>query len=133
MKSGIRCLALYALIVYLASMGVAPAQLKVTLEGHTEAVAFSPDGSILAISSRAILLWDMETGQYKGSLGQDIIGPVALVFSPDGTMLASGSYDNLVRLLILPPLKCLLPTFRLILTTSLNQSRLHRLSVISFN
>ena len=75
-------------------------QLKSSLpQQGGSGVAFSPDGSILAISARAILLWDMETGQYKGSLGQNIPNPVALAFSPDGTMLASGSWDKLVHLL----------------------------------
>ena len=70
-------------------------QLKITLSQQSgNAVAFSPDGSVLAISSRSIFLWDMEAGQYKGSLGQNISNPVALAFSPDGTTLATGSWDH---------------------------------------
>ena len=90
-----------------------------TLTGHTDAVnsvVFSPDGSMLASGSRddTIRLWNPETGEHirtleghgtqkrtLGIFGQwsaATHGIYSVVFSPDGSMLASGSEDNTVRL-----------------------------------
>jgi len=73
------------------------------------AVAFSPDGTRLATSgcddeveevekleTRA-WIWDAGTGRELTLLQHD--GPVvSLAFSPDGTRLATGSYDTLARI-----------------------------------
>jgi hypothetical protein len=65
-----------------------------TLSRHTNgvmAVAFSPDGKVLASGSkdRSILLWDTKTWQARGPL-KGHTGPVmALAFSPDSAQLAS--------------------------------------------
>ena len=71
-------------------------KLKRTLPGQT--VAFSPDGGTLVIGNRGISLWDIETGQYKKPLAEDIGGVISVVFSPNGQMIASGSADKKVRL-----------------------------------
>ena len=83
---------------------VPPSHLARTLTGHTGevyAVAFSPDGWLLATASDdgTTRLWDPATGEHRRTLtGHG--GPVsAVAFSPDGRLLASGGgYDKAVRL-----------------------------------
>lgn len=70
--------------------------------GHrsfVEAVAFSPDGELLAASSSAaIRLWDMKKRQ---PVGTKMCGHTSslsnLRFSPDGKWLASGAWDGTAR------------------------------------
>ncbi|KEZ41880.1 hypothetical protein SAPIO_CDS6697 [Scedosporium apiospermum] len=73
------------------------------LEGHSspvDAIAFSPDCSILASASRdrTIRLWDTKTGEEKQILKghSDWVDTVA--FSPDGSILVSASHDRTIRL-----------------------------------
>jgi WD40 repeat protein len=74
----------------------APVVLKPTrtLRQHTDgvtAVAFSPNGKILASGGRdrTILLWDTDTWEARGPLTGHSGEVIALAFSPDGKQLAS--------------------------------------------
>ena len=97
-------------------------ELIQALEGHTEAVrsvSFSPDGQILASGSsddtirlwnaniiEKGVLWNLETGEqvkentdrHLRTLEGHTESVYTIAFSPDGKTLASGSYDETVRL-----------------------------------
>jgi len=78
------------------------------LTGHTDqiyAVAFSPDGKLLATASAdtTARLWDVASHQL---VGDPLTGHTNLVrgvaFSPDGTLLATTSLDHTARLWATP-------------------------------
>ncbi|MFI9756418.1 hypothetical protein ACIHFB_00600 [Streptomyces sp. NPDC051963] len=72
--------------------------------GKTSALAFSPDGDLLAAgdASGRTVLWDgrleQRLGVLTGTASSRGRGVSALAFSPDGTMLAVGSYDGSLQL-----------------------------------
>ena len=64
------------------------------------AVAFSPDGKIIAGASAdgTIRLWDTQTGKALRQLNQNNKRITSIAFSPDGRMLASGNVEGVVIL-----------------------------------
>ena len=68
-----------------------------TLEGHT--LSFSVDGTTLAAGTwQTILLWDVATREIIATLEGHTSWVTSVSFSPDGTILASGSDDETIRL-----------------------------------
>jgi WD40 repeat protein len=63
-------------------------------------LAFSPDGSVLAVSGwRTIGLWDVDRAAWRGSpLSGHSYDVLSLAFSPDGRLLASGGTDGVVHI-----------------------------------
>jgi WD40 repeat protein len=81
--------------------------------GWVHAVSFSPDGKLLAAAGgqevirhntppqffkRDVKLWDVSAGKERASLQGHTTSVSCLAFSPDGKLLASGSWDGTVRL-----------------------------------
>ncbi|MCK5805572.1 MAG: WD40 repeat domain-containing protein, partial [Lentisphaeria bacterium] len=71
-----------------------------TLHGHAErvlAVAFSPDGRLLASADRGrkTILWDVRNGTKLREL--PVTGGVCLAFSPDGDRLVTGHTSGEIR------------------------------------
>ncbi|HLY10840.1 MAG TPA: serine/threonine-protein kinase, partial [Planctomycetota bacterium] len=73
--------------------------------GKVEAIAFSPDGSLIASVTEAgddrpgeVKLWDVSTGTVRSDLKGHEVGVNCVAFSPDGALLATGDRAGTVRL-----------------------------------
>jgi len=69
------------------------------LPGQINAVAFSPDGKLLATAGRdkTAKIWDATTGQNLRTLAGHIDQVRDIAFSPDGTRLVTASADRTAR------------------------------------
>ncbi len=71
----------------------------ISKDSGVSAVAYSPDGRILASGeSKLIRLWDVAKSRQLKRLEKLPYGVYSLAFSPDGRWLASGGFDQTVRL-----------------------------------
>ncbi len=71
-------------------------------EGWVNSVAFSADGKTLATGSDTARLWDVSTGQQTAEFKGHTKGLVSVAISPDGTKLATGSFDKTAKLWDIP-------------------------------
>lgn len=69
---------------------------------YAGAVAFSPDGRLLAVGTVGegadLTIWELASGKVRGRYSGHRLGTQALAFSPDGKFLASGGADATVLL-----------------------------------
>ncbi len=94
-----RCLAVASAIgVWLYEAATSRALALLPTESAVHSVAFSLDGTLAAgLDNGQVELWEVETGERIGTLRHANWGGVTVTFSPDGTRLASGSLEQVIK------------------------------------
>ena len=94
-----RCLAVASAIgVWLYEASTSRAQALLPSESPVHSVSFSLAGTLAAgLNNGRVELWEVETGERIGTLRPADWGRVTVVFSPDGTKLASGSLEQVIK------------------------------------
>jgi RNA polymerase sigma factor (sigma-70 family) len=62
------------------------------------AVAMSPDGALVTEADTVVRVWKTKSGELAAELKGHTNGVQAATFSPDGSMLATGSHDATIRI-----------------------------------
>ena len=90
--------------VYLwdAATGKSKGTLERIGKGSIQSFVYAPDGNTIATAGgwndNAVQLWDAQTGDHRTTLSGHTKRVNSVVYSPNGTMIASGSRDGSVRL-----------------------------------
>ena len=90
--------------VYLwdAATGKSKGTLERIGKGSVQSFVYAPDGNTIATaggwSDTVVQLWDAQTGAHKTTLSGHTQAVNSIAYSPDGTIIASGSTDGSVRL-----------------------------------
>lgn len=97
------CGALVGAVLAPALLAADPLELLeeqvVNHRGTITAVAFTPDGKMLATSAGDLAFWDLTGKEPKSLTAADAPRVRSLAFSPDGKILAAGSWGNTATLL----------------------------------
>ena len=96
-----RCLAVASAIgVWLYEAATSRAQALLPTESPVHSVVFSLDGTLAAgLNNGRVELWEVETGERIGTLRHADWGQVSSVaFSRDGATLATGSWEQIIKL-----------------------------------
>lgn len=84
--------------VWDARSGCAVAQIGERMRDTAKALSFNPTEEHLAAGhGKKVVVWDLKTGQEVRTIPAHDTGHIALLYSADGTKLASGGTDGSVR------------------------------------
>ena len=94
-----RCLAVASGVgVWLYEPATSRALALLPSESAVISVSFSPEGLLAGgLDNGLVVLWEVETGERLYTLSHADGGWVTVAFSPDGTKLASGSPDQVIK------------------------------------